>query len=105
MQLVGRQRITPLQLRLDLADRIGVQQLAQVARSQQLGQQRPVEHQRLRAALGQRRVALVHVGGDVVEQQRAGERRRPRRLHLHQPHVAAADSRQQLPQRRQLEHV
>ena len=93
------------ELGLDLGDRLGVQQLAQVAGGEQLGEQRAVELQRLRAALGHRRVALVHVGRDVVEQQRGGERRGALRLDLDQPHLAAADPLQQAAQRRHLEDV
>ena len=74
MVVVGRAPAgAAAQLGLDLGDRLGVQQLAQVAGREQLRQQRPVELQRLGAALGHRRVALVHVGRDVVEQQRAAK--------------------------------
>ena len=44
---------------------------------QELAQEPAVEGQRLCPAVQQRRVALVHVGGDVVEQQRRSERRCP----------------------------
>ena len=57
------------------------------------------------AAFGQRRVALVHVRGDVVEEQRRGERRRARRLDRRGPRSRAARCRQELAQRRQVEHV
>src|SRR5205823_2505380 len=64
-----------LQLELDSGDRLRVEQLAQVLAAQQLGEEVAVEGQRLRAPLGQRLVALVHVLGDVREQQRRRERR------------------------------
>ena len=69
-----------LQLELQVGDRGRVEQLAQLLLAEQLGQQLAVERQRLRAPLGQRRVALVHVGADVVEEQPGGERRRRARL-------------------------
>ncbi len=56
-------------------ERAGVDQLAQLLLAEQLAQQVAVERERGGAALGVGRVALVHVGGDVVEQQRGGERR------------------------------
>ena len=59
----------------------------------------------LGAPLGGGRVALVHVGRDVVEQERRGEGRGLGRLHLHHAHAAAADRLQQALQRRHLEHV
>ncbi len=68
-----------LQVVLQRAQRAGVDQLAQLLLAEQLAQQVAVERQRGGAALGVRGVALVHVGGDVVEQQRAGERRGRRR--------------------------
>ena len=57
---------------------LGIEQLAQLLGPEQLAQQVAVEGERLRAAIHERRVALVHVDGDVVEQERAakGEARR-----------------------------
>ena len=65
----------PLQLELEVGHRLRVEQLAQLLGPEQLAQQLAVQRQRLGAALGQRRVALVHERADVVEQQRARERR------------------------------
>ena len=59
-----------LQVVLDALERARVDQLAQLLLAEQLAQQVAVQRQRGRAALGAGRVALVHVGGDVVEQQR-----------------------------------
>ncbi len=64
-----------LELRLDLLQRLGVDQLAQLLLAEQLAQQVAVEGERGGAALRVRRVPLVHVGGDVVEEQRGGEGR------------------------------
>ncbi len=62
------------QRRLDLGERRGIDQLAQLLLAEQLAQQVAVERERLRTPLGRRRVVLVHVGRDVVEEQRGRER-------------------------------
>ena len=69
-----------LEAQLEVREGIRVEQLPQLLLAQQLAQQVAVQRERLGPALGQRRVALVHVGGDVVEQERARERRRACRL-------------------------
>ena len=79
-----------LQVGLDLLERVRVDQLAQLLLAEQLAQQVAVERQRGGAALGVGRVALVHVGRDVVEQQRGGERRGGRRLDLDQARARAS---------------
>ena len=68
-------------------------------------QQVAVERQRRRAPLGVGRVALVHVGGHVVEQERRGERRGARGLRLDQRHLARVQAAQQLREARHVEHV
>ena len=77
-----------LQLRFERGQRVGVEKIAQLGRSQQRLQLRLVDRQRLRAPLGQRRVAVVQVIGDVPEQQRGREGRRRRRVHRHHAHLA-----------------
>ena len=79
-----------LEVGLDLLERVRVDQLAQLLLAEQLAQQLAVERQRGGAALGVGRVALVHVGRDVVEQQRGGERRGGRRLDLDQARARAS---------------
>ena len=69
-----------LQFGLDALDAGGVEQIAKLRLADQLAKLRLIHGQRLRAALGQRRVAVVDVVGDVVEEQRRGERRRRPRL-------------------------
>ena len=59
-----------LQLQLDQRDCLRVEQLAQVLAAEQFGEQLTVKGEGLRPALRQRLVALVHVLGDVREQQR-----------------------------------
>ena len=83
-------------------ERTGIDQLAQLLLAEQLAQQVAIERQRGRAALGVGRVALVHVGGDVVEQQRGGERRGGRRLDLDERYLACV---QRAQQRLQAGHV
>src|SRR4029077_8433119 len=88
-----------LELRLDLLQRIGVDQVAQLLLAEQLAQQVAVEGERGRAPLGVRRVPLVHVGGDVVEEQRGGEGRGGRRLDLDQAELARVQIGEDLAQR------
>ena len=94
-----------LEVGLDLVQRAGVDQLAQLVLAEQLAQQVAVERQRRRAPLGVRRVALVHVRRDVVEQQRRGERRGGGGLDLDHGQLAPVELRQQLLQARHVEHV
>ena len=94
-----------LEVGLDLLERVRVDQLAQLLLAEQLAQQVAVEREGGRAALRVRRVALVHVGGDVVEQQRGGERARGRRLDLDQAQLARVQRAQQLVQAGHVEHV
>ena len=90
---------------LELDQRHRVDQLAQLLLAQQLAQQVAIERQGGGAALGVRRIALVHVGGDVVEQQRGGERRGRGGLDLDQGDPPRADVAEDLGERRQVEHV
>ncbi len=99
---VGRQE---LELELQLGQRVRVEQLAQLLGAEQLAQQVAVERQRLGATVDERRVALVHVRGDVVEHQRARERRRAPRLDAHEPDLAPLDGGQDALQRGQVEDV
>ena len=104
VQLVGIPRVAA-QLRLHLLDRVRVEQLAQLLLPQQLPQQLAVERQRLRPPLGRRRVVLVHVSGDVVEEQRGRIGRRGRRLDVDEVELPRPQSLQQPLQRRQVEDV
>ena len=66
----------PLQLLLDFGDGVCIEQLAQIGITQQVAKLVLVDGQRLRPALGQRRVSVIYVIRDIAEQQRRGERRR-----------------------------
>ena len=69
VQLVGARRRSA-QLPLDVLDGVTVEQVAQLLLPEQLAQQVAVERQRLRPPFRGRRVVLVHVGRDVVEEER-----------------------------------
>ena len=98
-------RVEVLQLRLHLGQRVLVQQLAQLGLAEQLAQLGLIDGQRLGPPLGQRRVAVVDVVGDVAEQQRRRERRRDRRIDGHRLDLAVLDPPQRRHQRRHVEHV
>ena len=53
---------------LEVGQGLGIDQLAQLLLAQQLAEQVAVQGQRLGPPLGERRVTLVHVDGDVIEQ-------------------------------------
>ncbi len=94
-----------LQVVFDARERAGVDQLAQLLLAEQLAQQVAVERERGGAALGAGGVALVHVGGDVVEQQRGGEGRGGLGLDLDERDLARVQAAQQLLQAGHVEHV
>ena len=94
-----------LQLELDLRQRAGVQQLSQLLRPEQLSQQVPIQCQRGGAALGERRVALVHVDADPPEQQRLREGRRVLRVHGDEPRSSGPEIGHDLAEGRDVEHV
>ena len=64
-----------------LGNRVGIQQFAQIGLAEQLAQLVLIDGQRLRAALGQRRIAVVEKVRHIAEQQRSGKGRRLARLH------------------------
>ena len=94
-----------LEVGLDVLERARIDQVAQLLLAEQLTEQLPVKRQGRRAPLGVRRVALVHVGGDVVEQQARGERRGGRRLDLDHRDLPAMELGQQLGETGHVEHV
>ena len=104
VQLVGGPRLAP-QLPLDLVDRVAVEQVAQFLLPEQLAQQVAVERERLGTPLGRRRVVLVHVGRDVVEEQGGRVRRRALALHLDDVELASLHPLEQRAERRQIEDV
>ena len=81
MRLIGVTRKPlrqqPLQLELDRRNCVRVEELTKVLAAEQLVEQVAVERQRLRAALGEWLIALVHVLGHIREEERGGEGGRP----------------------------
>ena len=61
--------IQPLELALDLHHRFIVEKIAQLAVANELAQLRLIHGERLRAPLGQRRVAVVQEAGHIAEKQ------------------------------------
>ena len=94
-----------LEAQLEIGQRVRVEQLAQLLLSEQLAQQVAVERQRAGPALGDRRVAVVHVGGHVVEHQAARERGGADRLDAVHGDLAPGDPAQDVAQTGQVEHV
>ena len=104
MELVGRPRIAA-QLPLDLVDGVLVEQVAKRLAAEQLAEQVAVERERLGTPFGRRRVVLVHVGGDVVEEERRAHRRGCPGLDLDEIEAASLDPGEQAAQGGQVEHV
>ncbi len=94
-----------LQRQLEVAEGIGVEQLPELLLAEQLTQQVAVQGEGAGPPLGQWRVAVVHVGRHVVEQQAARERARLRRLDTVHGDLTARDATEDLAQRVEVEHV
>ena len=82
-----------LQLELEVGQHVGVDELAQLLGAEQVAQQVAVERQGGGPALGERRVAGVHVDGDPPEHQRLRERRRLLAVDGDEPDLARAAGR------------
>ncbi|MGV3758345.1 MAG: hypothetical protein ACO1PW_02225 [Actinomycetota bacterium] len=63
-----------LELELEVGQDVGVDELAQLLGAEEVPQQVPVEGEGGGPALGQGRVAGLHVDGDPPEHERLGER-------------------------------
>ena len=94
-----------LQVVLHLLQRARVDEVAELLLPQELAQQLAVQGEGDRAPLRRGRVALVHVGRHVVEEQRRGERRRRLRLDLDQRELARVQAAQQLHEPGHVQHV
>ena len=109
VQLVAAARSSPvgqvLQVQLDIGQHAGIEQLAQLLGAEQVAQQVAVERQSSGPPFGERRVALVHVGGDPVEQQALGHRAGSRRIDADDAHGATAQLAEDVAQRRDVEDV
>ena len=94
-----------LQFELDVGEHLRVEQLAELLGPEQVTQEVAVERQRSGAAFGERGVALVHVGGDPVEQQARRHRARLAGVDADHPDRPRAQLAEHLTQRRHVEHV
>ena len=83
--------VQPLQLPLDGIHRVEVEQFPQLGIADELAQLRLIDRQRLRAALGERRIAVVQKARHVAEEQRRGKRRGPLGIHGDHAQRPAAD--------------
>ena len=104
MQFVRSTRIAA-QLRFDVLERSRVDQVAELLLAEQLAEQVTVERERLRPPLCRRRVVLVHVRGDVVEEERGRVRRGGRGLDVDHVDLPRAQALQEPLERRQVEDV
>ena len=109
MELIRIRRATilhqGLERQLEIRECPGIEQVAQLLLAKQFAQQVTVERQRACPPFGHGRIAVVHVGRDVVEHQRAREGRRLDGLDALDGDLAAGDAGEQLAQRRQVEDV
>ena len=93
------------QLRLDIFNGACVQEIAQLLLTEQFAQKIAVERQRLGSPLRGRRVVLVHVRGDVVEEERGGIWGCRSRFDVDEIELACPQSVQEALQGRQVEDV
>ena len=105
MQCIRPAAALAAELELDLLERVGVEQIAQLVRACQLSQEVAIQRQRRNAPLGRGRVILVQVLRDVLEVERGGERRRRLRLDCDELTRAVPQSAEQLSQRDQVEMI
>ena len=94
-----------LQLALDFRERVRIEQLPQLRFAEQLAQLRLIDREGLRAPLGQRRIAVVDVVGDVAEEERRRERRGRGRIDGDRLDFAPFDPPQRVDERRHVEHI
>src|SRR5207302_4804074 len=93
------------QRRLDLGERRGVDELAQLLLAKKLPQEVAIEREGLRSPLRRRRVVLVHVRRDVVEEERGRIGRGGGALDVDDVELPRRRGLQEPPQRRQVEYV
>ena len=94
-----------LEAQLEVRERVRIEQLPELLLAEQLPEEVAVQREGLRPALGQRGVALVHVGRDVVEQQRAREGGGARGLDAVDRDLPPPDAVEDLAQGVEVEHV
>ncbi len=82
-----------------------IEQFAEFLLAQEFPQQVPIECESPCPPFRERRIALVHVRGDVVEQERGRERRGAHRLDGMDADLATLDAAQHIPERVEVEDV
>src|SRR5262249_21776923 len=82
-----------------------VEELAELGLAEELAELRVIDGERLRAALGERRVAVVNEIRDEREEERRGERRRDARVARGDADLTRLDAPQRLDEARQIEDV
>ena len=105
MQRVGSSAALAPELLLDLLQRVGIEQVAQLIRARQLPQEVAVEGQRRDTAFGGRRIVLVEVLRHVFEVERGREGRGGLRLDGHELVATVAQAAEEVAQRAQVEVV
>jgi len=98
-------RVEALKLPLDRLHRLSVEQLAELGVAEQIAQLRLIDGERLRAPLGQGRVAVVEKTGDIGEEERRGERRRLLGIDGGDANLAASHVGQRADESRHVEEV
>ena len=94
-----------LQFVFEPVEHISFDEFPEFGLAEELAKQRAIECQRLRLALGERRVLLVEISRDVSEHERAGKRRRGCRFDVVDEHGPRTDVSQQGLQRPEVEDV
>ncbi|HTY19855.1 MAG TPA: hypothetical protein VMH82_19240, partial [Myxococcota bacterium] len=109
MELIGGSRRSfghqALKGEFQVRERGRIDEIAQLLLAEQLAQQIPIQGKSAGPALGERSVAFVHVRGEVVEQERARERRGRDRLDLPDFDVAPRHALEDVAERRQIEQI
>src|SRR5256885_1988207 len=94
-----------LERKLKVRDRVLVEQLAKLNFAEKRAELRGIHRECLRTQLGKRRIALVHEVGDVIEQERRGERGRRAGVHCDDAKLARPDRSEELDETRHVENV
>src|SRR6187401_443028 len=94
-----------LQRQLQVGERLRIEQLAKFLLTEQLPQQVAVQRERAGASFCKWGIALVHVGGDVIEEEAARERAGTRRLDAVDRDLATRDPSEDVAERVEVEDV
>jgi hypothetical protein len=98
-------RFETLELAFERIERVGVEEFAKLGLSEELAKLRGIDRERLRSALGERRISFVDVVRDESEEDRRGKGRRRRRVDGFDPDVVRGDCLEHLPEGREIEDL